>query len=154
MKLASLPTCGRSSSWLMRHRLFFPFGLAGVPSHRCSITQWMYIRLVFPPSFGLCLALIVFGSSLSWFMQQKPRRLERDKSSFLCPRAGCRAFAFDAAPGHWPSKEVLLPKIAGPAVPSWEGRGGPAMPSSAQADVPAPFSPSRWVRLLGLLETS
>lgn len=87
-------------------------------------------------------------------MQQKPHRLERDKSSFLCPRAGCGAFARVAAPGLWPSEEVLLAEIAGPAVRSWEGRGGPEMPSCAQAAVPASFAPSRGVRLPGLLETS
>lgn len=88
-------------------------------------------------------------------MQQKPHRLGRDKSSFLCPRAGCGAFARVAASGHWPSEEVLLAELLGPAgLPSWEGRLGPEMPSRDQAGVPATFAPSRGVRLLGLLETS
>lgn len=87
-------------------------------------------------------------------MQQKPHRLKRDKSSFLCPRAGCGAFARVAAPGHLPLEEVFFTEIAGPAVPSWEGRGGPEMPRGALAGIPAPFALSRRVRLSGLLETS
>lgn len=56
-------------------------------------------------------------------MQQNSHRLGRNKSSFLCPRAGCGAIARVAAPGHWPSEEVLLAEISGPSVPSLEGQG-------------------------------
>lgn len=87
-------------------------------------------------------------------MQQNSHRLGRNKSSFLCPRAGWGALARVAAPGHWPSEEALLAEISGPAVPSLEGRGGPEMPSGAWASVFAPLAPSRGVRLPGLLETS
>lgn len=80
-------------------------------------------------------------------MQQKPHQLERNKSSFLCPRASCEAFAGVAALGHWPSKEVLLAEIAGTAVLRWEGREGPEMPSGAWASVPAPLAPSHSARL-------
>lgn len=87
-------------------------------------------------------------------MQQKPHRLERNKSSFLCPGAGEGALAPVAAPSPRPSKEVLLAETAEPAAPSREGRGGPEMPSGARARVPAPLALSRGVRLPGLRETS
>lgn len=87
-------------------------------------------------------------------MQQKPHQLERNKSSFLCPSASWEAFAGVAALGHWPSKEVLLAEIAGPAVLRWEGRGGPEMKSGAGASVPAPLARSHSARLPCLRETS
>lgn len=87
-------------------------------------------------------------------MQQNSHRLGRNKSSFLCPRAGCGGIARVVAPGHWPSEKVLLAEISGSAVPNWEGHGGPEMPSGVQASIPAPVAPSGRVRLPGLLETS
>ncbi|XP_065794533.1 uncharacterized protein [Muntiacus reevesi] len=85
----------------------------------------------------------------------KPGSCAPAEPPLLSSRAGCGAFARVAASGHWPSEEVLLAELSGPArLPSWEGRLGPEMPSCDQAGVPATFAPSRGVRLLGLLETS
>lgn len=81
-------------------------------------------------------------------MQHKPHRLARNKSSFLCPGSGlAEPRLASATRGHRPSREALLAEAA----PSWEGRGGPGMPSGAGARVPAPPAGER---LPGLLETS
>lgn len=65
VELASLPTCGRTSRWLVRHRLFpLSASPASPPTDAASPTECS-IRLVFPPGFRLCLGLILFGFSLS-----------------------------------------------------------------------------------------